>query len=156
MHLSVICTGNICRSPIGEVVYADALADLPDFRVTSAGTAVWHVGQAMDPRARAALDRAGFTRQGSLGAYADRTYLDSVDVVIAMTRDHRRDVLAVRPDAEVVLVREMVGDGELDVADPYFGSDADFDDVLRVIRLSVPGLRRHLARRGNAASRPEA
>ena len=87
----MICTGNICRSPMAEVVLAHMVDADPSLRgrveVTSAGTANWHVGAAMDPRARDALDRAGF-KEGSPAAYADRAYFDSHDIVVGMTREH--------------------------------------------------------------------
>jgi protein-tyrosine phosphatase len=53
-----VCTGNICRSPIGDVVFQHlaagrALGDgsaLGDrLAVSSAGTGGWHAGEPMDP-----------------------------------------------------------------------------------------------------------
>lgn len=143
MHIAVICTGNICRSPIGEVVYATDL-DINGCRVSSAGTANWHVDAPMDHRARAALYRAGYDHPGSLGRFASVDYLATVDLAVAMTRAHRDDLLARRFDLRVVLVRELLGDGALDVADPYYGTDADFDDVVATLRRSVPALRGYL------------
>ncbi|HEY8081792.1 MAG TPA: hypothetical protein VIE15_06840, partial [Acidimicrobiales bacterium] len=72
-----VCTGNICRSPMAEVAFRaiserTALADggtLADVvEVDSAGTANWHEGSPMDPRARTALDAQGFHGPGSLAA----------------------------------------------------------------------------------------
>jgi protein-tyrosine phosphatase len=144
-HLSVVCTGNICRSPIGEVIYRRDL-QVPNVAVSSAGTARWHVGSPMDSRARRALQRAGYDDEGTLGAYADRTYLERVDLVVAMTRAHRDDLMQTQPGTKVVLVRELLGEGELDVADPYYGDDADFDAVVVAIQRSVPTLQALLTR----------
>jgi len=110
--------------------------------VTSAGTANWHVGSPMDPRARAALDRAGYHGTGSPGAFADRDFLDRQDIVIVMTREHRREVLLrlTNVDTEVVLWRSLLDSKrELDVADPYYGDDVEFDECLAI--LSVGGER---------------
>jgi protein-tyrosine phosphatase len=105
-------------------------------RVSSAGTARWHVGDEMDPRARRALDRAGWAGPGSAAAFADSAYLDAHDVVIVMTREHRADVLArlTRRDVQVILLRELLGETGLDLADPYYGDDDAFDECLDVIR----------------------
>ena len=93
LSVATICTGNICRSPMAEVVLKHLIAEDPQLAdhvvVTSAGTASWHVGSAMDPRARDALDRAGYRLGGSPGAYATREFLDAQDVVVVMTREHR-------------------------------------------------------------------
>ena len=141
LHVAMICTGNICRSPMAEVVLAhlvDADPLLHDrVHVTSAGTANWHVGSPMDPRAREALNRAGFTREGTPAAFADRAYLDRHDIVVVMTREHGRDVRRrlTNRSTDVVLLRNLVEPGSnLDVADPYYGDDSEFDECLEIIR----------------------
>ena len=136
-RVGMICTGNICRSPMAEVVLAELLAAEggdPSL-VSSAGTANWHVGSPMDERARRALQRAGFSREGSLAQFADRMYLGGIDLAVVMTREQRLDVLDRAPRAiEVVLLRTLVpGDAALDLADPYYGDDGEFDDCLATI-----------------------
>jgi len=157
-HLGVICTGNICRSPMAEVVYRDLVTRDEVLRekvkVTSAGTARWHVGAAMDPRARNALRRKGFEDPGTPGAYADRHYLSTLDLAVVMTREHRSDVRQrVGDGLEILLVRELLDPAELlDLADPYYGADADFDDCLEMIKKSGPRLTWELHRRLGADS----
>jgi len=136
----MICTGNICRSPMAEVVvkhFVDADSSLRGFvDVTSAGTANWHVGSQMDGRARRALDRAGFNGAGSLAAFADRAYLNDQDLVIGMTREHVHEVRKrLSNDAtEVLLLRNLSEPGSnLDLFDPYYGDDAEFDECLDVL-----------------------
>ena len=140
INVAVICTGNICRSPMAEVVLCRLIADDPfldgHVLVTSAGTANWHVGAAMDPRARSALDRAGFTSPATPGAYADRRYLNAHDVVVVMTREHVHEVRRRldNPLTQVLMLRNLLDPGsDLDVADPYYGNDDDFDECLDMI-----------------------
>jgi protein-tyrosine phosphatase len=105
--------------------------------VTSAGTANWHVGSPMDRRARSALDRAGFYGAGSLAAFADRAYLDGQDLVIGMTREHVHEVKRRLSDSstEVLLLRNLIEPGrDLDLFDPYYGGDVDFDECLEAVR----------------------
>jgi protein-tyrosine phosphatase len=159
LSVATICTGNICRSPMAEVVLKHLIAEDPQLAdhvvVTSAGTASWHVGSAMDPRARDALDRAGYRLGGSPGAYATREFLDAQDVVVVMTREHRSEVQArlTNPATEVILWRNLVDPSkDLDVPDPYYGDDAEFDACLGVISAGsealLSRLRAHLAQRG--------
>ena len=53
LKVATICTGNICRSPMAEVVLKHLIADDPSLNgrveVTSAGVANWHVGDADGP-----------------------------------------------------------------------------------------------------------
>jgi protein-tyrosine phosphatase len=141
VHITAVCLGNICRSPIAAAVLAAELADL-DVKVDSMGTGGWHVGDPADPRALAALARAGYdvdhvARQASPRALADS------DLVLAMDSDNLHDLRAM--GVEAVLIRDFdPGADDPDVPDPYYGGDGDFDEVVAMIRATVPGLRAHL------------
>jgi protein-tyrosine phosphatase len=126
---------------MAEVALAQLVADDVVLRgrveVTSAGTANWHVGSPMDPRARGALDRAGLDRVAGTGAYADRAYLEGQDLVAVMTREHLHDVRGrlTNESTEVIMLRNLVSPGlDLDVADPYYGDDWEFDECLGLLR----------------------
>jgi len=141
LRVAMICTGNICRSPMAEVVvkkFVDADSSLRgSVHVTSAGTANWHVGSPMDDRARRALDRAGFDGVGSLATYADRAYLDDQDLIVGMTREHVHEVRKrlTNEATEVLLLRNLIEPGRnLDLFDPYYGGDDEFDECLGVLR----------------------
>jgi protein-tyrosine-phosphatase len=140
LKVATICTGNICRSPMAEVVLKHLIADDPwlngRIEVTSAGVASWHVGNEMDPRARRALDRAGYLLPGTPGAYATPEYLNAQDFVTVMTREHRHEVRQrlSNPSTTVVLWRHLIDPRhDLDVADPYYGDDAEFDQCLAML-----------------------
>ena len=58
LHITFVCTGNICRSPMAEKMFAHQITErgLDDsVRVTSAGTAGWHIGKSADERANRVL-----------------------------------------------------------------------------------------------------
>lgn len=101
--------------------------------VTSAATSKWHLGSEMDPRARRALDRAGYHLEGSKVTYADGEYLREQDLILVMTREHVYDVrdrLHGTP-VELELWRNLSEPGlNLDLADPYYGDDDEFDECL--------------------------
>ena len=62
MHIDFVCTGNICRSPMAEVIVRSKLEDagLGDaVRVSSSGIGDWHVGHKADERARRELANHG-------------------------------------------------------------------------------------------------
>jgi len=132
----------------------DGVDELRDVvKVTSAGTANWHVGSPMDPRARSALDRAGLHLPGTPAAFADRSYLNAHDIVVVMTREHRDDVRRrlTNPATEVILARNLIEPGRnLDVADPYYGNDRDFDECLALLSQSGRRLTSELRQRRDA------
>lgn len=140
IRIAMICTGNICRSPMAEVALRQLISEDSFLRdhviVTSAGTANWHVGDPMDPRARRALDDAGYSLDGTPAAFADTAYLDAHDMVVVMTREHAAEVAArlTNDRTEIILLRNLLEPGlDLDVADPYYGTIDDFRQCLDVL-----------------------
>jgi protein-tyrosine phosphatase len=140
VHIAMICTGNICRSPMAEVVLRHLVAEdaflIDRVSVTSAGTANWHVGDPMDPRARRALDDAGISLPGTPAAFADAQYLDRQDIAVVMTREHVHEVThrLTNQSTRIILFRNLLEPGlDLDVADPYYGTDDDFRQCLELL-----------------------
>ena len=139
-----VCTGNICRSPMAEIVFADAvrrdgLADR--VRVSSAGTGGWHVGNPADPRTAETLRRAGYTRE-HVAAQLGAQHL-SADLLVALDSGHLAALRRLVGDPQrVVLLRsfDRAAGQDLDVPDPYYGGRHGFDDVLSMVRAAVPGL----------------
>lgn len=148
--VSVVCSGNICRSPIGEILLRDALtkAGLGDqVVVTSAGTGEWHLGDDMDHRAREVLTAAGHRVQTHQATQFGVEDFATADLVLAMDGGHYRELQALAPDEEaaqkVHLVREFdpeVEDHLMDVVDPYYGDRRDFDLAYAAVVDAVPGI----------------
>jgi len=164
LRVVFICTGNICRSPMGDVVLqhlADrrVLADgtkLGDrLEVTSAGTGGWHAGEPMDPRARDVLERRGYVDHGHRAQAFDTAQIAEVDLVVCMARGHRQTLAGLararagdyRHEDRLVMMRsfDRRAGGDPDVPDPYYGDHADFDRCLDLVEAGCVGLVEHLA-----------
>lgn len=112
--------------------------------VESAGIGDWHVGDPPDRRATEAALRRGIMLDGAARQVRVSDFGD-FDLLIAMDRANRRDLLALAPDAEaagkVRLLREWEpGAADLDVPDPYYGDGQGFDDVLDMVQASCRAL----------------
>lgn len=102
--------------------------------IDSAGTGDWHVGRPADPRAIAAATERGFEIGGTARQVRTEDF-EEFDLILAMDRDNHSNLLAMdgsEPE-KVRLFREMAGEGELDVPDPYYGGDDGFDEVLDIL-----------------------
>jgi protein-tyrosine phosphatase len=128
-EVEIVCTGNICRSPIGEVVLRAKLAEagIDDVVVTSSGTGGWHSGHPMDDRAAAALARRGYDGSAHRAREFRTSWLAERDLVLAMDSGHLASI-ARRGTAVRI---ELFADA--DVPDPYYGEDDGFDEILTQI-----------------------
>lgn len=143
MHVCFVCSGNICRSPMAAIVFAQRLreAGLDDVRVSSAGIGPWHAGQGIDPRAGAELADAGYDTKHR-ASQVDEDHLGA-DLLLAMDSGHF-DVLRheVDDESKVRMFRSFdpLADEDLDVPDPYYGGARGFTDLLACIERSMPAL----------------
>jgi protein-tyrosine-phosphatase len=120
----VVCTGNICRSPLAERLGRAHLARVlgeaaGSVQLISAGTRAV-VGSAMDPASAQALQALG----GDAGGFRARQLTDrmaaAADLTLTMTREHRQLVLARAPRAmsRTFTLREAAGLLQLVDAEP--------------------------------------
>lgn len=146
-RISVVCTGNICRSPMAEIVLRRAFADAGLAEVVlvdSAGTEGWHIGHGADARAVTALASIGHDGSMHLARQFDAGWLDDLDLVLCADTGHLRNIrrMAAGSDAQLRLLREFdpeAGD-DLDLADPYYGDPAHFEECLRQIERAAAGV----------------
>jgi protein-tyrosine phosphatase len=144
-RIAVVCLGNICRSPIADVVVNARLAEsgLSDrVEVTSSGTGTWHVGEPMDERAVAVLTSSGYDASRHRARHFDADWHDH-DLILVMDHANLADVLAGLPDDRHDRVRLFRSyDPEVDasdpagipgVPDPFYGGPEGFDEVLTII-----------------------
>lgn len=147
-----VCTGNICRSPMADVVFRWFVeqAGLGDRVVSSsAGTGDWHVGERADSRTVAALERRGYDGSKHRARQFTMEDFDRNDLIVALDRSHERSLhtwARTPADADKVslLLPFSGGDDGLDVPDPYYAGEEMFDDVLGMIERASRALFRQL------------
>jgi len=157
-RICFVCLGNICRSPMAEVVTRALLdkAGLADrIEVSSTGTGDWHVGGPANPGSVRALTSRGYdvsqhrARQLTEPLLADFDLLVALDIANVRDIEHLLDSRPAAEQPEVALLRDFAPGGTpgLDVADPYGQDDAAFDQTLDVVEQACHGLVDHLSER---------
>ncbi|MEO7146294.1 MAG: low molecular weight protein-tyrosine-phosphatase, partial [Terrimesophilobacter sp.] len=141
-RICFVCTGNICRSPMAEVVFRDIVHQAGytrSFTVMSAGTGDWHVGEPADVRTATALDARGYGPIQHRAKQFDPEWFRHLDLIVVFDRSQERILKSwAGSDPDRGKVQLLLGfDQEqaslLEVPDPYYSDAAMFDQVLGTI-----------------------
>jgi len=140
-----VCLGNICRSPLAEgALRAEAVRRGLDLHVESAGTGNWHAGEPPDPRAIAAARRRGVDISGQRARQVRTEDFRTFDLILALDRQNLRDLMSIAPADATARLRLLLdhtpGREGQDVADPWYGEDADFDLTWSEVTRAASGL----------------
>lgn len=117
----VICTANICRSPVGEALLRDRLhkRGLDDWSVTSAGT--WaQAGLGAARHSQELMAEQGIDLSNHRSRMVEKSHLDDADLVLCMELGHAEALQVEFPEngKKVHLISEMVGRNH-SIADPF-------------------------------------
>lgn len=98
LHILVVCTGNICRSPLAAQILTTRLGS-QDASVSSAGT---HAREGTPPTPDTLLIGRRLGLPADRGSWhtsrlLNESLLRKADLVLTMTRDHRRMVVEMCP-----------------------------------------------------------
>ena len=126
-NILVLCTGNICRSPLAEAILR-ARHVKPGVGVLSAGTSAL-VGHPADPLAVEVARARGHDLSRHAAQQASAPLVKSADLVLVMTRAHADWVHERYPSlrGRVHLLGRWRGQAE--IADPYGGDAAAFEEA---------------------------
>ena len=113
----VLCTGNICRSPIAEAVLKTR-GQASGLEVYSAGTHAM-VGYAADADAQAVSEAYGLSLAAHRAQQATPPLLQWADLVLTMEQMHVDWVLSRIPHLRGRVFKMGKWRGNADIADPY-------------------------------------
>ena len=157
-RVMTVCTGNICRSPMAEVVLrqrfgAAGLAD--EVVVDSTGISDEEWGNPVDRRAARVLVAHGYPAgDGHHARQVRASELRERDLVLPMTAIHARALRRLDPDANVRMYRSFDPaaprvddpreDRRLDIDDPWFGGPREFEECLAQVEAGADGVVAHV------------
>ncbi|MEI4790024.1 low molecular weight protein arginine phosphatase [Bacillus sp. FJAT-53060] len=123
MNILFVCTGNTCRSPMAQALFA-SIANEKGLRVTvkSAGIFVSGAGKA-SPQAVEALFEKSIPLNHSSSKLTENL-LHEADYVFTMTIQHKQLIVEQFADAQekIFTLKEFATGTEGDVSDPFGGS----------------------------------
>jgi protein-tyrosine phosphatase len=142
----VVCTANICRSPMAEGLLREELRLRKldrKVRVVSAGTHVSHPGHTADVRAQRVCARQGIDLRKCRSRQVTGDDFKKIDYILAMDRRNYHWLKKASPISHrgrISLLGSWVeGESIEDIPDPFYGSPAGFEKVLARLHLCVDG-----------------
>ncbi|OZG50228.1 low molecular weight protein-tyrosine-phosphatase [Bombiscardovia coagulans] len=150
-----VCTGNICRSPMAEVIlrkcFADRGIDESQVRVESSGVSDEEFGNPIDRRAQKVLKERGYeVPQDHFAHRISREEAQGSDLLLPMTADHMRSLLRILPadkhsavhlyrSFDPSLPKTQPGhESDIDLADPWYGGPEEFEVAIDQVEHTAP------------------
>ncbi len=136
--ITMVCLGNICRSPMAAAVLANRTSD-------------WHVGEGPNPPSKKTWEAAGY-KFDHVASQITEARMKKSDLILVMDRSNHRNVLALTQDSALHSKVHFLRDfdytiaGEREVPDPYSLPDSAFEEVLGMVERAVDGLLEELSR----------
>jgi len=160
LSITMVCLGNICRSPMAAAVLAGKSADwiAPRIDVHSSGTGSWHIGQGPHSSSKKIWEAAGYKHSHTAKQFKANDFfihdlilvMDSSNyhnvVSLAESEEHRSKVFYLRNfDPSLKDLDPSSADYfKLEVPDPYNQSDEAYEATLAMVERAVDGLLQEL------------
>ena len=148
LRVLMVCTGNICRSPIAEGVLRaklEAAGLAGRVRVDSAGTHGYHTSEPPDPRAIRLAAQRGYAIGGLRARPFEPLDFEAFEWILALDEGHLAWLQKRAPEGSSAKLELLMGHARRhahlsDVPDPYYGPDAGFEHVLDLVEDACDGL----------------
>ena len=148
--VTLVCTGNTCRSPMAEALLRAALAKraggLEKLRVASFGLSA-QSGAPASPNSIKTMQRIGQDLKGHRSRLLTQADLDRSLVVFGMTESHlaairqRFDVL---PEHLLLLRGAMPEGADRNIPDPFGGGYRDYEECRDAMVEAIPSILAYL------------
>ena len=145
-RIMFVCHGNICRSPMAELVFRKMVRDAgveERYSVSSSATSTEELGNPVYPPVKALLTSRGIDCSGKHAVQLSRSDYGRYDLFVGMYSANMRNMMKIfggDPDGKVVKLLDYTGGG--DVADPWY--TRDFDATYRDVMAGCEALLREL------------
>jgi protein-tyrosine phosphatase len=148
-----VCTGNICRSPGAESIFAEMAKNKglhKNFEIDSAGTTAYHIGEPADKRMQAHAIKRGYKLHSISRKFNPVSDFEHFDMIVAMDNEHFLSLKKIaRKESDIQKICKMTDFRKNwnydEIPDPYYGGEEGFELVLDLLEDSCEGLIEKLA-----------
>jgi protein-tyrosine phosphatase len=154
--ISMVCMGNICRSPMAAAVLYNRRDEIqaPKIIVDSSGTGAWHVGEGPNPLSKQTWEKHGLKYDHTAKKFSKNDFYSS-DLILVMDSMNLANVMALANEDvkhKVFYLRQFdlalrnAKESDLEVPDPYSLPIGHFEAVYEMIDSAITGLLHELSR----------
>lgn len=132
-HILVVCTGNICRSPVAEAILRQ---QLPSYQISSAGLGALQ-GEPVSSFAQQLAESDGLDVSRHRARQLTVAMIQKADLILVMTEGQRRALAKQAPHAlgKTLLLGRWLNDGEgQDIPDPFRKTLEVFEHVHTLLK----------------------
>ncbi|MDR1033602.1 MAG: low molecular weight phosphotyrosine protein phosphatase [Bifidobacteriaceae bacterium] len=151
----MVCTGNICRSQMAHMVLQNKLNErgIIDVTVDSAGIYSGAAGYPIDPRAAKVLAKHGYKVFKHYAKQISEQEIEDFDLILAMTSTHYSNLMSKssgkKDNIRMYMQFSDAHKGEkpsyeLNITDPWYGSDMGFQGTLDNIEECIENIIEHI------------
>lgn len=155
MKILMVCLGNICRSPLAEGILQDkAMKAGLTWSIESAGTNRYHTGESPHPLSQKVAKLNGVNISSQRARRITAADFEIYDKIYALAEDVLEEIKFIVKDKFDVskiglLMNELFPGKNMDVPDPYYGPEAGYQEVYKmiadvcdaIVEKASPGLR---------------
>lgn len=140
-----VCTANVCRSPMAEKLFEEALekaGSTKNIKVFSAGISAMDGDQASENSIQA-CEEIGLNLKDHRSAALTRATAENASVIFCMTESHRallQMYFDLPEKTRIFLMREFIEDGNKELPDPYGQSMEVYRDCRENMKEALPSL----------------
>lgn len=151
-NILFVCYGNICRSPMAEMIFKDLIIkNNKRYKLScvSRATSMEELGNPIYPKAKRKLEQMGVTCETHRATQITKSDYDKYDYIIVMEERNRRDLLRIigeDKDNKIHLLMEYTNNNK-DIDDPWYSGD--FDTAFNEINEGCIGLYNYLMNLGD-------
>ncbi|NNE31379.1 MAG: low molecular weight phosphotyrosine protein phosphatase [Winogradskyella sp.] len=149
VKILMVCLGNICRSPLAHGILQSKLPE--NFKVDSAGTAAYHIGNNPDYRSIEVAKSNGIDISMQKARQFAAADFKLFDYIYAMDESNYRNIVALAETSDdIAKVKLFLEENPMvknkNVPDPYYGDVKDFTTVFDLIDSTASILSKKLIR----------
>ncbi len=142
MKILMVCLGNICRSPLAEGILTKKANEKGlNWKIDSAGTAAYHVGNLPDERSIEVAKKHRIDLTNQRARQFSPSDFQVFDLIYAMDTENFANILKLASSEDdkqkvKLILNELEPESNTSVPDPYYGGEDGFEEVYHMLDLA--------------------